>query len=62
MQFGLIKLGGEDTTFVVDAFPVSMKLSDVLIVSGVVIIIGFLSSYLPVRKLGKRLHIKDLHK
>ena len=56
-EFGLISLGSGDSAgaFVVDAYPVSVHLSDVLLVLGTVLLISFLAVQYPVRYLSKRL-------
>ena len=52
--FGIIALGG-DGSFVVDAYPVSVHLMDVLLIFVTVITVGFLSVWYPVRYLSRRL-------
>lgn len=56
-EFGIISLGSGDTTgaFVVDAYPVSVHFSDVVLVLATVLVIGFLSVLYPVRYLSRRL-------
>lgn len=54
-HFGLISLGGGNGSFVVDAYPVSVHLTDVILVFVTVIAVGFLSVWYPVRYLSKRL-------
>lgn len=53
--FGLIALGSSAGSFIVDAYPVSVHASDVIIVFVTVIIVGFLSVWYPVRYFSKRL-------
>lgn len=53
-EYGLIALGSSGS-FVVDAYPVSVHASDVLLVFITVLLIGFLSVWYPVRFLSKRL-------
>lgn len=53
-EYGLIALGGSGS-FVVDAYPVSVHASDVLLIFITVLLIGFLSVWYPVRFLSKRL-------
>ncbi len=48
MQFGLLKLQGNGT-FVIDAYPVSVRISDIFLVFGTVATIGFIASWYPVR-------------
>lgn len=56
-EYGLIALGssGSSGSFVVDAYPVSVHASDVLLIFITVLLIGFLSVWYPVRFLSKRL-------
>ena len=53
-EYGLIALGSSGG-FVVDAYPVSVHASDVLLIFITVLLIGFLSVWYPVRFLSKRL-------
>ena len=54
-RFGLISLGGGNGSFVVDAYPVSVHATDVILILITVIAVGFLSVWYPVRYLSKRL-------
>ncbi len=54
-KFGVISLGGGSGTFVVDAYPVSVHVGDVVLVFVTVLTVGFLSVWYPVRYLSKRL-------
>ena len=54
-KFGVISLGGGGGTFVVDAYPVSVHVGDVILVFVTVLTVGFLSVWYPVRYLSKRL-------
>jgi len=51
--FGFIGMG--NGSFVVDAYPVAIKLNDVLLVSTTVILIGLLASWYPAKILTKKL-------
>lgn len=53
--YGLITLGSSGNSFVIDAYPVSVHLWDVVLVFVTVFAIGFLSVWYPVRYLNKRL-------
>ena len=54
-QYGFVRLGTSEGSFVVDAYPVSVHPSDVLIVLFTVLVVGFLSVWYPVRYFSKRL-------
>jgi lipoprotein-releasing system permease protein len=56
-EFGFLSLGSGSSSgaFVVDAYPVSVHFSDILLVLITVLVIGFLSVLLPVRYLSRRL-------
>ena len=56
-QFGLIGMGGG--SFIVDAYPVKVKLMDFLAVFGVVMLIGWLTSLFPVRHISKNFLAAD---
>ena len=53
--FGVIALGSSAGSFIVDAYPVSVHLTDVLLVFVTVLVVGFLSVWYPVRYFSKRL-------
>ncbi len=53
--FGLIALGSSAGSFIVDAYPVSVHYSDVLIIFITVLVVGFLSVWYPVRYFSRRL-------
>ena len=59
-EFGIIPLGSGASAgaFVVDAYPVSVYASDVVLVLITVLVTGFLSVFFPVRYLTRRLLIK----
>ena len=48
-KFGIITLGGGNGTFVVDAYPVSVHVWDIVLVFVTVLTVGFLSVWYPVR-------------
>ena len=60
-EFGVIPLGSGASAgaFVVDAYPVSVYASDVVLVLITVLVTGFLSVFFPVRYLTRRLLIKQ---
>ncbi|MCH8904228.1 MAG: ABC transporter permease, partial [Bacteroidetes bacterium] len=47
-NFGVIPIGGSGT-FVVDTYPVEMKITDFLLVFGTVLVISFLAAYFPAK-------------
>jgi lipoprotein-releasing system permease protein len=53
MKYGFVKLLNSGT-FIIDAYPVSIKLFDIVLVSFMVILIGFLASWFPVRYISRR--------
>jgi lipoprotein-releasing system permease protein len=59
-RYELLKLSGSGT-FVIDAYPVQLKLTDVLLVWITVLIIGFLAARYPVKQIGKK-YLSDLER
>ena len=57
MAYGIVSLGGGNAAgnFVVDSYPVSVHLGDVIVIFITVFTVGFLSVWYPVRYLSKRL-------
>jgi lipoprotein-releasing system permease protein len=53
-EFGLLKLGGGEGTYIVDAYPVKVMLSDFLYVMITVIIIGAATTWYPVRQISRK--------
>ena len=54
-QYGIVRLGDSEGSFVVDAYPVSVHLWDVVIIFITVLAVGFLSVWYPVHHFAKRL-------
>ena len=54
-QYGFVPLGSNNSTFIVNAYPVSIQLTDVVIVIFTVILVGFLAAWYPTRYLSRRL-------
>ncbi|WP_044268403.1 FtsX-like permease family protein [Bacteroides timonensis] len=54
-RFGIISLGGGSGSFIVDAYPVSVHATDVVLIFITVITVGFLSVWYPVHYLTRRL-------
>lgn len=55
MQFGLVRLGEQAGTFIVDSYPVSVHILDLIVIFLTVVTVSFLASWYPVRYLSKRL-------
>lgn len=53
--FGLLRLGGAEGAFIVDAYPVHLKWMDVLAVFATVSLIGFVSAYITVSQSVKKI-------
>lgn len=53
--YGLLRLGDSAGNFIVDAYPVSVHLADVLLIFVTVIAVGYLSVWYPVRYLSRKL-------
>jgi ABC-type lipoprotein release transport system permease subunit len=53
-EFGLIKLGGGEGTYIVDAYPVKVQFADFLYVLITVLVIGAITTWYPVRQISKR--------
>ena len=54
-EYGLVRLGNSEGSFVIDAYPVSVHPWDVVLIFITVVVVGFLSVWYPVRYLSKRL-------
>lgn len=54
-QYGFVRLGDAEGSFIVDAYPVSVHYLDVAIIFITVLIVGWLAVWYPVRYLSKRL-------
>ncbi len=56
-KYGFISLGssGSEGVFVVDAYPVSVQIGDILLILVTVLVVGFLSVWYPVKYLSKKL-------
>ncbi|MDZ7739100.1 MAG: FtsX-like permease family protein [Bacteroidales bacterium] len=51
-HYGLVRLQGE--TLIMDAYPVSMKISDFMAVLGTVLAIGYIAAWFPARQMSKK--------
>lgn len=54
-QYGFVKLGDSAGSFIVDAYPVSVHYTDVVIIFVTVLAVGWLAVWYPVRYLSRRL-------
>ena len=54
-QYGIVRLGKSEGSFIVDAYPVSVHPWDIFLIFATVITVGFLSVWYPVRYFAKRL-------
>ena len=54
-HFGLIKMGNDAGSFIVDAYPVSVRWGDVVVTFFTVMATGYISTWYPVRYLSKRM-------
>ena len=54
-QYGLVKLGGSDASFIVNAYPISVHYLDVFLVFLTVVAVGWLAVWYPVRYFSRRL-------
>lgn len=54
-HFGLLKMGDEAGSFIVDAYPVSVHAWDIAVIFVTVLVAGYISTWYPVRYLSKRL-------
>lgn len=53
-EYGIIKFGESAGNFIIDSYPVSIHLMDVVVVFVTVLIVGFISVWLPVKYLSKK--------
>jgi lipoprotein-releasing system permease protein len=60
MKYGWVPLGGEGTTFVINAYPVAFKAMDFVIVFMTVLALGFVASWYPARMARKKIGIEVL--
>ena len=54
-QYGIVRLGNSEGSFIVDAYPVSVHPWDVVVIFITVVAVGFLSVWYPVRYFARRL-------
>lgn len=54
-EYGLLKLGSSEGVFITDAYPVRLELFDTVVVTLVVLLMGFVTAWYPAKFLRKRL-------
>ncbi len=59
MRFGFVRLGGADSSFVVNAYPVYMQIRDFIVIFLTVMIIGLLAAWYPVRNI-RKIHLSEI--
>jgi len=60
IHFGFVKLGGENSTFVVNAYPVAFEPLDFVLVFVTVVVLGYLASWYPARMANKKIGVDVL--
>jgi lipoprotein-releasing system permease protein len=60
-QYGLLSLGGVEDAFVVQSYPVKIKISDIFIVLVTVFSIGLISSFIPSRRINETFASLNTH-
>ena len=53
-SFGLIKMSGSESNFIIEAYPISIHFTDVAVVFATVLIVGYVSVWYIVKYLSKR--------
>ncbi len=53
-KYGLLKLG-DGSTYVLSAYPVQVRGTDILLVLGIVLLLGFIAAWYPSRQINKTL-------
>lgn len=61
ISFGLVKLAGGGSSFIIDAYPMQIVATDVVLIMISVSLIGFLASWYPVRFISEKLFRDELH-
>ncbi|MCI6671290.1 MAG: FtsX-like permease family protein [Prevotella sp.] len=56
--YGLVRLGNQAGVFVINAYPISVHLSDIFGIFATVILIGWISVWYPVRHVSRRISLK----
>ena len=53
-QFGLVRFGSSEGSYIINAYPVSVHAMDIVLIFLTVVVIGFLSVWYPVHHLSKK--------
>lgn len=61
ISFGLVKLAGASSSFIVDAYPMQIVFSDIVLIVISVSTIGFLAAWYPVRFISRKLFDEEIH-
>jgi lipoprotein-releasing system permease protein len=61
ISYGLVKLSGEVSSFIIDAYPMKIIFTDVLLIVISVSLIGFLAAWYPVRFISEKLFSDEYH-
>jgi ABC-type lipoprotein release transport system permease subunit len=61
ISYGFVKLSGEASSFIIDAYPMKIVFSDVLLIVISVSLIGFLAAWYPVRFISEKLFSDENH-
>ncbi len=61
ISYGLVKLSGKASSFIIDAYPMKIIASDILLVIVSVSLIGFLAAWYPVRFISEKLVSDEKH-
>ena len=56
-EYGIVRLSGSGS-FIIDAYPVVFLVQDVFKVFGVVVLIGFLAAWVPVRYVARKYRLR----
>lgn len=53
-EFGLVRFGSSEGNYIIDAYPVSVRLADITVIFATVVAVGFASVWYPVRRLSRK--------
>ncbi len=61
ISYGLVKLSGGGSSFIIDAYPMKIEPSDIVLVIISVSLIGFIAAWYPVRFISEKLFSDEIH-